>query len=91
MFGTDKFVIKPKDFTDQVTKTDGVKESLSVWRRKRLQKGKNIIPREPKTCESCIYCQQSGSIYRCTNPNSKYYGMDVDSTVSCVFYLTDMF
>lgn len=89
MFGTDEFVIKPKDFADQISKTDGVKESLSVWRRKRLQKGKDILPRQKGYCSSCLFCVQGGSIFRCNNQKSKNYGYFVDTDTTCKYYLAD--
>lgn len=83
--------IKPKDFLDQIPKPDGIRESLSVWRRKRIQKGKDVIPKEKGSCSSCLFCSQSGSVYRCANFNSKYYGMDIEDDLTCVFYLAEAF
>ena len=80
--------IKPKDFLEQIPKPDGA-ESLSVWRRKRLQKGKEIIPRQAGTCSSCLFCSQFGSIVQCANLKSKDYGFHVTPDYTCKHYLAD--
>lgn len=91
MFGTDEFVIRPKDFADQISKTDEVKESLSVWRRKRLQKGKDILPRQKGYCSSCLFCVQGGSIFQCNNTRSKNYGYQIEPDSKCSQYISDSY
>ena len=38
---------------------------------------------------SCLFCVQSGSIFRCNNQKSKNYGYFVDTDTTCKYYLAD--
>lgn len=46
-------------------------------------KAKKVIPETTKSCDSCIYCQESGSIYYCMNSRSLFFRNLVDGTMSC--------
>ena len=82
--------IKPKDFFDQIPKPE-VHESLSVWRRKRLQSGKDIIPRRKGVCSSCLFCSQNKSVGQCHNVMSKNYGYKVSSDDTCGLYMSNSY
>ena len=59
--------LKPQDFLEGVADLPDYSE-VSKGVRKIKRKAKSSMPKTHKSCDSCIYCQESGSVYTCRHP-----------------------
>ena len=74
---------RPQDFLQGVVdQTDH--DEISKGIRKFKTKPKKTVPKQKKSCGSCIYCQESGSIYMCRHPR---INEGVDPDFSCSRYI----
>jgi len=82
----DGFTIKPHDFRDSVfnsDKIDDFKNSIKSYKHKKKTK----VPLRKRFCNSCIFCQESGSVYYCLNPGSPKYKELVDEYEGCTRFV----